>query len=70
MVLRARRYLAFDCKVGEKLVNLLAPQLDGVNPFAPLIAMENEEAGNPTDVGYFGPFGDVKNSGVPSNLVN
>jgi hypothetical protein len=26
----------------------------------PLIAVEDEQAGNPTDIGFFGAFGDMK----------
>lgn len=63
----ARRDFAFDSGVGEKLIDVSAPQMEGVNPFATLITMEDEKAGDPTDVGFSGPFRDLKRSSEPSN---
>ena len=56
--------------MGDELIELRTPQLAGVNPFAALIMVEDEEAGDPADVGFFGPFSDVESSCEPSNLVD
>jgi hypothetical protein len=45
--------------MGEELIDFGGPQWDGVNPFALLITVEDEESSDPADVGFFGPFSDV-----------
>jgi hypothetical protein len=44
--------------------------LEGVNPFAALITVEDEESSDPADVGFFGPFSDVQGSSELSNLAD
>ena len=70
MILRTGSYFAIDRKMGEKLIDFGAPQLEGVNPFAVLVTVKDEEAGDPADVGFFGSFSDVEGSREASNLVN
>ena len=48
LILRTGSHVAINCKMGEKLVDFPAPQLKGVDPFPSLIAVEDEEASNPS----------------------
>ena len=59
MVLGAGSDFSIDCKMGEELIDFRTPQLEGVDPFAALITVEDEESGDPADVGFFGPFSNV-----------
>ena len=45
--------------MGEELIDFRTPQLEGMDPFAAMVTVEDEEAGDPADVGFFGSFSDV-----------
>jgi hypothetical protein len=70
LILRAGRDFSIDSEMGEELIDFGAPQLEGVNPFAALITVEDEESSDPADVGFFGPFSDVQGSSELSNLAD
>jgi hypothetical protein len=68
--LRTGSYFAIDRKMGEKLIDFGAPQWEGVDPFAVLVTVEDEETGDPADVGFLGSFSDVEDSREASSFVN